>query len=78
MGSKKSVLEWRSPNIKRSVPDKIGNVNKSMKAVIKKAQGNNGIVFNVREYNLRFRMVTQKLRDVRHEDIPEINNPKII
>ena len=48
-----------------------------MKAVIKKAQGNNGIVFNVREYNLRFRMVTQKLRDVRHEDIPEINNPKI-
>ena len=22
--------------------------------------------------------VTQKLRDVRHEDIPEINNPKII
>jgi hypothetical protein len=24
------------------------------------------------------RIVVQKLRDVRHEDIPEINNPKII
>jgi len=48
-----------------------------MRAVIKKAQTNNGIVFNVREYDLRFRIVTQKLRDVRHEDTPEINNPNI-
>merc|ERR1711937_593779 len=43
---------------------------------MKRAQGNNGRVFNVREYDLRFRIVTQKLRDVRHEDIPDINNPK--
>merc|ERR1711937_443837 len=45
---------------------------------MKRAQGNNGRVFNVREYDLRFRIVTQKLRDVRHEDIPDINNPKTI
>ena len=32
----------------RKAPDKIGNVNKSIPPVIKKAQGNNGIVFNVR------------------------------
>merc|ERR1711937_616516 len=43
---------------------------------MKRAQGNNGRVFNVREYDLRFRIVIQKLRDVRHEDIPDINNPK--
>ena len=34
---------------KKRAPDKIGNVNKSIPAVIKRAQGNNGIVFNVRE-----------------------------
>ena len=32
----------------RRAPDKIGNVNKSIPPVIKRAQGNNGIVFNVR------------------------------
>ena len=29
-------------------PDKIGNVNKSIPAVIKRAHENNGIIFNVR------------------------------
>jgi len=46
-----------------------------MNAVIKRAQGNNGIVFNVR--HLRKRIVTQKLRDVRHELRPDNINPKI-
>ena len=32
----------------RRAPVKIGNVNKSIPPVIKRAQGNNGIVFNVR------------------------------
>ena len=32
----------------KHAPDKIGNVNKSIPPVIKRAQGNNGIVFNVR------------------------------
>jgi hypothetical protein len=32
----------------RRAPEKIGNVNKSIPEVIKRAQGNNGIVFNVR------------------------------
>ena len=40
-----------------------------MKAVIKKEDGHNGIVFNIRQLDLRFRIVVQKLRDVRHEDI---------
>ena len=48
IGSKKSVLEWRSDKIKRRAPDKIGNVNKSIEAVMKREYGNNGIVFNVR------------------------------
>ena len=48
IGSKKSVLEWRSAKTIRRAPDKIGNVNKSIPPVIKRAQGNNGIVFNVR------------------------------
>ena len=34
--------------IDTAAPDKIGKVNKSIPAVIKRAQGNNGIVFNVR------------------------------
>jgi len=32
----------------RRAPDKIGNVNKSIPPVMKRAQRNNGIVFNVR------------------------------
>ena len=32
----------------RRAPVKIGNVNKSIPPVMKRAQGNNGIVFNVR------------------------------
>jgi len=46
---KRSVLEWRSAKTIRRAPDKTGNVNKSIAAVIKRAQGNNGIVFNVRQ-----------------------------
>ena len=60
----------------RSAPDKTGNVNKSIPPVIKRAQGNNGIVFNVKEKDLRFRIVIQKLTEVKDEDIPDINNPK--
>lgn len=37
-------MQWRSPKIKSSVPDNTGNVNKSIRLVIKKAQGNKGIV----------------------------------
>ena len=48
IGSKKSVLEWRSAKTIRRAPDKIGNVNKSIPPVIKRDQGNNGIVFNDR------------------------------
>ena len=36
------------PKTKRRAPDKIGNVNKSIPPVIKRDQGNNGIVFNDR------------------------------
>ena len=32
---------------------------------------------NTIQLHIHFRIVVQKLRDVRHEDIPEINNPKI-
>ena len=59
----------------RSAPDKTGNVNKSIPPVIKRDQGNNGIVFNVRD--LKLRIIIRKLTDVRHEDIPDIHNPKV-
>ena len=39
IGSKKSVLEWRSAKTIRRAPDKIGNVNKSIPPVIKRAKG---------------------------------------
>ena len=67
-------MEWRSERIKRSAPDKIGNVNKSIQDVINRLHENNVIVFNVKEYVLRFRKVIKKLIDVRHEDNPDINN----
>jgi hypothetical protein len=46
--------------------------------VIKSAQGNRGNVFNVREYDLKFKIVTKKFKDVKQEEMPDINNPKII
>ena len=38
IGSKKSVLEWRSAKTIRKAPDKIGNVNKSIPPVIKRVK----------------------------------------
>ena len=46
-------------------------------AVNANAQGNNGIVLRVKEGERRFQIVTQKLTDVRQEETPEINKPKI-
>jgi hypothetical protein len=46
--------------------------------VIKSAQGNRGNVFNVREYDLKFKIVTKKFKEVKQEEMPDINNPKII
>ena len=43
-----NIERWRSAKIINRAPDKIGNVNKSIPPVIKRDQGNNGIIFNVR------------------------------
>ena len=48
IGSKKSVLEWRSAKTIRRAPDKTGNVNNSNPAAKKIDSGNNGIVFSIR------------------------------
>jgi hypothetical protein len=45
---------------------------------MKSAQGKRGSVFNVREYDLKFRIVTKKFKEVKAEEIPDINKPKII
>jgi len=49
-----------------------------MAPVIKRLQENNTIIFKEKEYDLIFKIVTQKLTDVTHEDIPAINNPNKI
>jgi hypothetical protein len=56
-------------------PDKIGNVNNSIAAVINKDHGNKGIVLSVNENNLKLNMVTQKFKEVRHELTPDIKRP---
>ena len=62
----------------RRPPVNIGNVKTSIPPVKRIAQGNNGIVLHVRLQDLRFHIVVKKFKLVRHEDIPDMNNPKII
>ena len=62
----------------RRPPVNIGNVKTSIPHVKRIAQGNNGIVLHVRLQDLRFHIVVKKFKLVRHEDIPDMNNPKII
>jgi hypothetical protein len=62
----------------RRAPDKTGNVNNSSAAVMISPHGNRGIIFNEIPKDLRKKIVTQKLRVVNQEDIPDINNPCII
>jgi len=52
------VLEWRSANTIIKAPDRTGRTNKSIAAVMRRDQGNNGSVFKVREYDLKLRIVT--------------------
>ena len=60
----------------RRPPVNTGNVKISITAVKKIAQGNNGIVLHVRLQDLRLQTVIKKFKDVRHEDIPDMSNPK--
>jgi len=60
----------------RRPPVNTGNVKISITAVKKIAQGNNGIVLHVRLQDLRFHTVIKKFKLVRHEDIPDMSNPK--
>ena len=62
----------------RRPPVNIGNVKTSIPPVKRIAQGNNGIVLHVRLQDLRFHIVVKKFKLVRHEDIPDMNNPKMI
>jgi len=57
-------------------PVNTGNVKTSITAVKKIAQGNNGIVLHVRLQDLRFHTVIKKFKLVRHEDTPDMSNPK--
>jgi hypothetical protein len=45
---------------------------------MKRDQGNNGSVFKVKEYDLKLRIVTKKFKEVKHEEIPDINKPDIM
>jgi len=60
----------------RRPPVNTGNVKTSITAVKKIAQGNNGIVLHVRLQDLRFHTVIKKFKLVRHEDTPDMSNPK--
>jgi hypothetical protein len=60
----------------RRPPVNTGNVKISITAVKKIAQGNNGIVLHVRLQDLRFHTVIKKFKLVRHEDTPDMSNPK--
>ena len=76
-GSKKTVFECRSARIIKNPPDNTGKVNNNIPAASSIASGNNGSVFNIKEYDLRFRIVIQKFTDVAQDEIPENNRPKI-
>jgi len=71
------VFDCRSERIISNSPVKTGSVNSNIDAVNANAQGNNGIVLRVKEGESRSQIVTQKLTDVRQEETPEINKPKI-